>query len=57
MRKKIKALYIQNGLPIIWFTINPNNITNAVKLRLAVYHNTALAAEAKRILNNIITSS
>jgi len=57
MRKKIKALYIQNGLPAIWFTINPNNIINAVKLRLAVYYNTTLAVEVERILNDIITSS
>ena len=57
MRKKIKALYMQNGLPVIWFTINPNNITNAVKLRMAVYCDAASAAEAKRILNDMITLS
>ena len=57
MRKKIKALCVQNGLPAIWFTINPNDITNAVKLRMAVYRDAASAAEAERILNDMITSS
>ncbi|KJZ70434.1 hypothetical protein HIM_10172 [Hirsutella minnesotensis 3608] len=37
MRHKIQALIIRYGVPAIWFTINPNDITNPVKLRLAAY--------------------
>jgi hypothetical protein len=37
MRRKIKALIIRYGIPAIWFTLNPNDITNPVKLRLAAY--------------------
>jgi hypothetical protein len=37
MRKKIKSLCIYLGLPCIWFTLNPNDIDNPVKLRLAVH--------------------
>ena len=48
---------MQNGLPIIWFTINLNNIINAVKLKMAIYYDAASAAEVKRILNNIIILS
>ena len=39
MRRKIKSLIIRYGLPAIWFTLNPNDITNPVKLRLAAYRN------------------
>jgi hypothetical protein len=38
MRHKIQALIVRYGVPAIWFTINPNDITNPVKLRLAAYH-------------------
>jgi hypothetical protein len=37
MRRKIKALIIRHGIPAIWFTLNPNDITNPVKLRLAAH--------------------
>jgi hypothetical protein len=37
MRRKIKYLIIRYGFPAIWFTLNPNDITNPVKLRLAAY--------------------
>ncbi|KAI8649820.1 Helitron-like-N domain-containing protein [Fusarium keratoplasticum] len=37
MRHKIQALIVRYGVPAIWFTINPNDITNPVKLRLAAY--------------------
>lgn len=37
MRRKIKSLIIQHGVPAIWFTLNTNDITNPVKLRLAAY--------------------
>ncbi|KAM3500890.1 hypothetical protein MY11210_009453 [Beauveria gryllotalpidicola] len=28
---------VRHGIPAIWFTINPNDITNPVKLQLAAY--------------------
>jgi hypothetical protein len=37
MRKKIRSLIIRYGLPAIWFTVNPNDIPNPVKLRMAAY--------------------
>ena len=37
MRRKIKFLIIRHGIPAIWFTLNPNNIINPVKLRLAAH--------------------
>ncbi|XP_044717307.1 PIF1-like helicase domain-containing protein [Hirsutella rhossiliensis] len=37
MRKKILSLIIRHGVPAIWFTLNPNDITNLVKLRLAAH--------------------
>jgi len=37
MRRKIKSLIIRYGIPAIWFTVNPNDITNPVKLKLAAY--------------------
>ncbi len=37
MRRKIKSLIIRQGIPAIWFTLNPNDITNPVKLRLAAH--------------------
>jgi hypothetical protein len=37
MRRKIKSLIIRYGIPAIWFTLNPNDITNPIKLKLAAY--------------------
>ncbi|KAM4060911.1 PIF1-like helicase [Hirsutella rhossiliensis] len=37
LRLKIQSLIVGYGVPAIWFTINPNDITNPVKLRLAAY--------------------
>ncbi|KAG6980204.1 hypothetical protein FocnCong_v009496 [Fusarium oxysporum f. sp. conglutinans] len=37
MRRKIQSLILRYGVPAIWFTLNPNDITNPVKLRLAAY--------------------
>ena len=37
MRRKINSLCIYAGLPSIWFTINPNDINNPVKLKLAAH--------------------
>jgi hypothetical protein len=47
MRRKIKSLIIRHGIPAIWFTLSPNDITNPVKLRLAAYRiHSAEEAEA-----------
>ena len=37
MWRKIKSFIIRQGISAIWFTLNPNDIMNLVKLRLAVY--------------------
>jgi hypothetical protein len=37
LRRKIKSLIVRYGVPAIWFTLNPNDITSPVKLRLAAY--------------------
>ena len=37
MRWKINSLCIYTGLQSIWLTINPNDINNPIKLRLAAY--------------------
>lgn len=37
MRRKIQSSIVCYGVPAIWFTLNPNDITNPVKLRLAAY--------------------
>ncbi|KAH7113695.1 hypothetical protein B0J13DRAFT_657007 [Dactylonectria estremocensis] len=34
MRRKIKALIIRYGIPAIWFTLNPNDITNPISVIL-----------------------
>ncbi|KAF2177813.1 hypothetical protein K469DRAFT_351650 [Zopfia rhizophila CBS 207.26] len=59
MRRKIKSLIVREGIPAIWFTLNPNDITNPVKLRLAAYRSrepeeaeaflTSLDASYKRV--------
>ncbi|KAF4448962.1 ATP-dependent DNA helicase PIF1, partial [Fusarium albosuccineum] len=47
MRQKIQSLILRHGVPAIWFTLNPNDVTNPVKLRLAAYRtNEPDAAEA-----------
>ena len=52
MRHKIQALIVRFGVPAIWFTINPNDITNPVKLRLAAYR-TRNADEAEEFLRHL----
>jgi hypothetical protein len=52
MRRKIKSLIIRYGIPAIWFTLNPNDITNPVKLRLAAYR-THDPGEAERFLASL----
>ena len=52
MRRKIKSLIIRYGFPAIWFTLNPNDITNPVKLRLAAYRSRE-PEEAEEFLRNL----
>ncbi len=37
MRKKIWSMIVAFGLAAIWFTVNPNDINNPVKLKLAAH--------------------
>jgi hypothetical protein len=37
MRKKIQSMIVAFGLTAIWFTVNPNDINNPVKLKLAAH--------------------
>lgn len=47
MRRKIQSNIVVGGVPAIWYTLNPNDLTNPVKLRLAAYRiHDARAAEA-----------
>ncbi|KAJ6437553.1 G1/S regulator [Purpureocillium lavendulum] len=52
MRHKIHALIVRYGVPAIWFTINPNDITNPVKLRLAA-HRTRDPEAAEEFLRSL----
>ncbi|KAF2184535.1 hypothetical protein K469DRAFT_780863, partial [Zopfia rhizophila CBS 207.26] len=52
MRRKIKSLIVRHGVPAIWFTLNPNDIMNPVKLRLAAYR-TREAEEAEGFLTTL----
>lgn len=33
-RRRIKSLCLKHGMPCIWFTINPNDLTNEVNMKL-----------------------
>ncbi|KAF2185439.1 hypothetical protein K469DRAFT_160309 [Zopfia rhizophila CBS 207.26] len=55
MRRKIKSLIVREGIPAIWFTLNPNDITNPVKLRLAAYR-TRDPKEAEEFLTSLDVS-
>jgi hypothetical protein len=52
MRRKIKSLCLKYGMPSIWFTINPNDLNNPVKLRLAA-HRKSSAKQAEEMLEKI----
>jgi hypothetical protein len=41
MRKKIWSMIVAFGLTAIWFTLNPNDINNPVKLKLAAHRERA----------------
>ncbi len=55
MRRKLKSLILQPGMPAIWFTLNPNDITNPIKLRLAAYRSRE-PAEAEAFLRSLDTA-
>ncbi|KAK8093143.1 PIF1-like helicase domain-containing protein [Apiospora kogelbergensis] len=55
MRKKILALIVASGLTAVWFTINPNDINNPVKLKLAAHRGLDDAA-ARALLEDLRTS-
>ncbi|KAL8299186.1 hypothetical protein RB594_008452 [Gaeumannomyces avenae] len=52
MRRKIKSFIIRYGIPAIWFTLNPNDITNPIKLKLAAYR-TRETGEAEEFLRSL----
>lgn len=39
-RRKIQSLCLKHGMPSIWYTINPNDLTNEVNMKLAAYRAT-----------------
>ncbi len=49
---KILSFIIYHGIPAIWFTLNPNDLTNPVKLKLAIYWN-RLPEEIEMFLTNL----
>lgn len=55
MRKKIRSMIIGFGLTAIWVTVNPNDINNPVKLKLAAYRGQDGEA-ARELLRNLSTS-
>jgi hypothetical protein len=55
MRKKIWSMIVAFGLTALWITVNPNDITNPVKLKLAAHR--GLDEEAARaVLRSMNTS-
>jgi hypothetical protein len=55
MRKKIWSMIVAFGLTAIWFTINPNDINNPVKLKLAA-HRDRDGEAARAFLRELTTS-
>lgn len=49
MRRRIKAAIIRHSLPAIWFTINPNDLTNPIRIHLSVAR-TTLPEQAEEVL-------
>ena len=55
MRKKIWSMIVAFGLTAIWFTVNPNDINNPVKLKLAAHR--GRDKEAARVLLDALRTS
>jgi hypothetical protein len=56
MRKKVYSLCIYDCMQNIWFTINPNDVDNPVKIRLAVHRDHSLE-EATKVLKTYLENS
>ena len=56
MQQKILSLIIHHRIPAIWFTLNPNDLTNPLKLRLAAYQSRT-PEEAVAFLTSLDDSS
>ncbi len=54
-RHKLKALILRGGLPAIWFTINPNDLTNPICIKLAVYRKYDIPM-AREILDKLMSN-
>jgi hypothetical protein len=52
MRKKIQSSIIHFGLPILWFTINPNDLTSPIKKWLSVCQS-ALPENIRDLIQNL----
>ena len=57
-RRKIQSLCLQNGMSNIWFTINPNDLTNEINMKLTAFRgqNEKEAEELFRMLQQHIKS-
>ncbi|EKG09487.1 hypothetical protein MPH_13470 [Macrophomina phaseolina MS6] len=53
MRRKIKSLIMLEGIPAIWFTVNPNDQTNPINLRMATHRFWDGEGEAERLLQTM----
>ncbi len=49
MRRQINALSLRHGMPSIWFTINPNDLTNEVNMKMTAYR-AASGLEAENLI-------
>ncbi|KDN72074.1 putative conserved hypothetical protein [Colletotrichum sublineola] len=49
-RRKIKSLCLKHGMPGIWYTINPNDLTNEVNMKLAAFR-VADGTQAEDLMN------
>ncbi|KAL4403586.1 hypothetical protein CABS03_15038 [Colletotrichum abscissum] len=49
-RRKIKSLCLKHGMPSVWYTINPNDLTNEVNMKLAAFR-VADGAQAEQLMD------
>src|SRR6266480_6657682 len=55
MRHKNNTLIVQDGIPQAWFTLNPNDLTNPICIKLAVYRKSDMPI-AREILDRLMSS-
>ncbi|KAF6783348.1 hypothetical protein CSOJ01_15909, partial [Colletotrichum sojae] len=48
-RRKIQSLCVQFGMPCVWYTINPNDLTNPVNMKLATFRVARSEAERTKL--------